>query len=295
MVSYEYIVYSITTRCNLQCPGCFRVGRGRRDLPLQLFAKSIPMAKRLGCRCINLTGGEPLVHPDWNSFIKTCNDTRLKCFFSTNGLLIESLSQPELSNISLLAIPLDGHCASLNDRIRCLGHFDKIISLIHEYAEGNFPFILKINTVVTSENYDFLESILDILADQSRVIWKLFQFAPRGEFASVSGASVPSNLILQKIHEFLGRETTKCNITYLAASSAGNYLIVDPDGQVYIPANTFYKRIGSILDESTINWVVNNRDLTGNTVKGQLQGLKHGKETPSSTYRPSRVTGKELF
>ncbi len=276
MSLYEYIVYSITTRCNLNCAGCFRIGTGEQDLPLELFRRSIPMAKRLGCGCINLSGGEPLVHPDWRSFIKICKSANLRCFLSTNGLLIEDLSQPEMIDLSLLALPLDGHCAAINDKIRCPGHFEKVISLIRKYREGNFPFILKINTVVTADNYDFLESILDIFSDQSQIIWKLFQFAHRGEFASTTGRSVSSDLILRKIYNFLSRKNTKCTIIYLSADSAGNYLIVDPTGHVYIPAETFYKKIGSILDEATICSVLDNKDLPGNTIKEQLKGTEYG-------------------
>ncbi|MHC4657746.1 MAG: radical SAM protein [Planctomycetota bacterium] len=276
MSSYEYIVYSITTRCNLNCAGCFRIGTGEYDLPLELFRRSIPMAKRLGCACINLSGGEPLVHTGWRSFIKICKSANLTCFLSTNGLLIEDLSQPELIDLSLLALPLDGHCAAINDRIRCPGHFEKIIWLIRKYREGNFPFILKINTVVTTDNYEFLESILDVFADQSQIIWKLFQFAPRGEFASTTGRSVSSDLIRRKVRDFLSRKNTKCTIIYLSADSAGNYLIVDPAGHVYIPAKTFYNRIGSILDEATICSVLDNTDLPGNTIRGQLEGTEYG-------------------
>jgi MoaA/NifB/PqqE/SkfB family radical SAM enzyme len=248
------------------------VGSGQKDLPLDLFKRTIPMARKLGCKCINISGGEPLLHPYWRDFIKMCKDANITPFLSTNGLLIKDLFQPELSDLSLLAIPLDGHCSAVNDKIRCPGHFEKVISLIEQYKKNDFPFILKINTVVRVDNYDFLEFILDIFGDHNRIIWKLFQSAPRGKFASSCVHSVSSNMILRKVGSFSKRKSTKCNIMYLLANSAGNYLIVDASGEIHVPAETCYKKIGSILDEAIIDFIFESKYLVGNTLKGQITG-----------------------
>jgi len=272
MALYEYIVYSITTRCNLSCPSCFRVGTGERDLPVDLFERSIPNVKSLGCKCINLSGGEPLLHLHWRSFIKTCAEVNIAPFLSTNGLLLKDLRQPELSALTLLAVPLDGHCAGLNDQMRCAGHFEKVMSLINQYKENSFSFTLKINTVVRPDNFPFLESLFEIFGEDSRIIWKLFQFAPRGKFSGHTAASISSKAILQKVDSFVRRKSTKCSIIYLPADSAGNYLIVDADGDLYVPAETVYNKIGSVMNSHVIDMIVASDDLKGNTLKGRIGG-----------------------
>ncbi|MCX5644476.1 MAG: radical SAM protein [Phycisphaerae bacterium] len=278
MIPYEYIVYSVTTRCNLNCRGCFKVGSGQTDLPISLFTESLPKLKSLGCRCINLSGGEPLVHPDWTSFIHLVRKGGFMCFLSTNGFLLPSLHEPELNELSLLSVPLDGHIAELNDRIRCPGHFRKVTSLIDEYKRSDLPFTLKVNTLVTADNCEYLEFILRILEDQPRIIWKLFQYAPRGGGGDWQNSSVPSDMIVQKMKDFQNRDTTKCAIRYLSAASAGNYLIVGPDAQIYVPERTFYKAMGSILDEGTLLNIMCNTDLPGNTLEEQIGSMSNVQE-----------------
>jgi len=245
---------------------------------LDLFKKSIPIMKKIRCKCINISGGEPLLHPNWRDFIKICKGATIIPFLSTNGLLIKDLFQPEFQDLSLLSIPLDGSCAAINDKIRCPGHFDKIMSLIGQYKRNTYPFTLKINTVVNSANYDSLESILDIVRDNSRIIWKLFQLAPRGSFAIPIDPTVSSDMILRKVRNFLKQKNTKCNIIYLPANSAGNYLIVDASGEIYVPAETFYKKIGSILDENAVDRIAASKELSGNSLKNYLLGENDGEK-----------------
>lgn len=263
---YEYTVYSITTRCNMHCVGCFRVGEGSVDLTSSIFLASCHKLKEIGCKFINLSGGEPLLHPCWKEFIAVCESFGIGPLLSTNGFLLEDLSEPVLQKLVVLSIPLDGDTASVNDKMRLPGHFDRVISLISGYKSGDFPFVLKINTVVTRYNYKSLVNIPRNYLDDERIIWKLFQVAPRGNFSEVADDSAVSKDEFEEIVEAMQMaEDIMCKVTSLAGDAGVNYLIVDPVGDVFVPAFSNYRRICNLLNDDVAKIIQEDESLCGNS------------------------------
>lgn len=84
-------VFSITNDCNLDCPKCFTYNR--QDLK---YYKSVADTKKIikeivklsgGVQVLNLTGGEPTLHPDLPAIIKACRHPKIKRItMNTNGL-----------------------------------------------------------------------------------------------------------------------------------------------------------------------------------------------------------------
>lgn len=86
-------VFSITNRCNLNCPKCFTYNR--TDLPYDKSAAETRaiiagITERVGAlQLINLTGGEPTLHPDLFSIIEACRHPGIgRITMNTNGLRI---------------------------------------------------------------------------------------------------------------------------------------------------------------------------------------------------------------
>jgi 7,8-dihydro-6-hydroxymethylpterin dimethyltransferase len=88
-------VFSITNDCNLDCPKCFTYNR-----PDKKYYKSISETKKIlenikrqnpNIELINLTGGEPTLHPELFDILKTCKDSGItQITMNTNGLKIAS-------------------------------------------------------------------------------------------------------------------------------------------------------------------------------------------------------------
>ena len=84
-------VFSITNDCNLDCPKCFTYNR-----PDAKYYKSVDDTKKIineiirqtgSVQLINLTGGEPTLHPDLFEIIETCRHEGIKRItMNTNGL-----------------------------------------------------------------------------------------------------------------------------------------------------------------------------------------------------------------
>ncbi|MDD5492776.1 MAG: radical SAM protein, partial [bacterium] len=84
-------VFSITNDCNLDCPKCFTYNR-----PDKKYYKSVPEVKKIlghirkknkDLQLINLTGGEPTLHPKLFDIIKACRNAGIhRITMNTNGL-----------------------------------------------------------------------------------------------------------------------------------------------------------------------------------------------------------------
>ncbi len=86
-------VFSITNDCNLNCPICFTFNR-----PDQKYYKTVEETKRIisqivkksgGVQLINLTGGEPTLHPGLFDILDACRSEGIgRTTMNTNGIRI---------------------------------------------------------------------------------------------------------------------------------------------------------------------------------------------------------------
>lgn len=84
-----------TNRCNLNCNFCSCADRQKNsELSFGQAQSILKTAKKLGCNAITITGGgEPLLHPDINEIIETCDDLNIGTGLVTNGLLLGNLKR----------------------------------------------------------------------------------------------------------------------------------------------------------------------------------------------------------
>jgi len=147
---YFIFQWHITERCNWRCRHCYQDAAGKkRQLPLDrlvfIFKQYLHLIKHLGlcgprATRISITGGEPLLHPDFFSLLEAM--ARLN-----NGRFFLSL----LSNGSLINLPvarrrkkLGGEAVQVsiegekkqNDRIRGEGAFEKTKRALGGLAEA---------------------------------------------------------------------------------------------------------------------------------------------------------------
>ncbi|MCB1214470.1 MAG: radical SAM protein [Deltaproteobacteria bacterium] len=102
----------VIRRCNLSCTYCNEFDNSSEALDLELLKKRAKKLKQLGSFSINLTGGEPTLHPDLFELIRYCRqDLRfLRTTMITNGFyltpeLIKKLNQAGLQDMQ---ISIDG-------------------------------------------------------------------------------------------------------------------------------------------------------------------------------------------
>lgn len=125
---YWYLVGS----CNLRCRHCWidpDFGSKKKYLAWEKVKPVFEEAKELGLKRVKLTGGEPLLHPEFCQILLALKDMSLRVSLETNGTLVgrkEALSIKETE--CFVAISLDGPSADIHDDLRNIkGAFEKTL------------------------------------------------------------------------------------------------------------------------------------------------------------------------
>jgi len=109
-------IFEITSRCNLACPICLNSSGQGTDCSLEQFQTMLDkiLAAEKQVDVMNISGGEPLLHPQLLEFIDEALNRPgiVRVSVSTNGLVL--LEQPELlaelkNRNVVISLQFDGH------------------------------------------------------------------------------------------------------------------------------------------------------------------------------------------
>jgi len=104
----------LTNRCNLVCAHCsVDSGTGRSswdEMPVEQWLRVIDEAARLGCRYVDLTGGEPILFSGVERIVERVVQSGMHVELQSNGLLLtaERLRELKRAGLGTLVISLDG-------------------------------------------------------------------------------------------------------------------------------------------------------------------------------------------
>lgn len=114
-------IWEITRRCNLHCLHCGNTcgEPSARELTREKAREVARDLVRLGCREVDVTGGEPLLHPHWDGLCRDFAALGLRTALITNGTLLddERLERALDAGVAAFGISLDGLQAT-HDGIR---------------------------------------------------------------------------------------------------------------------------------------------------------------------------------
>ena len=150
----------ITNYCNLKCPECSsgsgKMTRDRGYMKDELFDKFISEA---GPYLYNINlyfQGEPMLHPQFFSFVEKCGKSKVTV--STNGHFLTEENSPKLVNsgISKLIVSLDGMDSESYSRYRAGGDIETVLAGIRnvsaELSTGKSSLKLEIQFLVNRYN-----------------------------------------------------------------------------------------------------------------------------------------------
>jgi len=123
--------WEITKRCNLSCIHCISSTGERRELKTKEALEVVDILKDFGCEELYLTGGEPFVRGDIFKILERAKRKKIKIGVITNGILInrENIKKIKLY-VDEVGVSLDGASSEINDKIRGIGTFKKILEAI---------------------------------------------------------------------------------------------------------------------------------------------------------------------
>ena len=176
----RWVFFELTNACNLHCAHCGSrcCSNGDRlsvsDVENTLC--SIPRKNAMVC----LTGGEPLIHPDFFHIAQKVKELGFHWGMTTNGTLIDrhAASQLKRTMMETVSISLDG-LELTHDKLRGYsGAWAKAVGGIKNLQEvGYSP---QVTTVVHAGNLHELEGMYCFLTDLGIRSWRIINVEPIG-------------------------------------------------------------------------------------------------------------------
>jgi len=161
-MSFTRLAIELTQRCNLDCKHCLR---DLSDTPLDF---SVDLLERIldqtvsgyGVDAVTFTGGEPLLHPEFERVLETVAGRGLSFSIVTNGHLVPKriglFRRPGIREaIGNLAVSFEGMNAEVYDSIRGKGGFRKAMAAVAAIKASALPLAIKYS--IGAHNYRSLE------------------------------------------------------------------------------------------------------------------------------------------
>lgn len=178
------LAWELTRSCPLACCHCRASAQSQAD-PGELSTAecqrvSTSLAAWGPCLVI-LTGGEPLLRPDWEVIARAVVAAGHRVVLATCGSLVDDAMAARLvqAGVSACSISLDGPDAERHDAFRQVpGAFAASLEGIAALRRQHLPF--QINTTVTRLNVGLLPDMLRCAVDLGASTWDCFFLVPTG-------------------------------------------------------------------------------------------------------------------
>ena len=155
--------FELTQRCNFNCEMCYVHDCTQKADPLSArdWLNLAQQARDAGTVFLLLTGGEPLLHPEFEEIYVSLVKMGFIVSINTNGSLLEKYTElfkelpPSRINVSLY-----GSSSATYSRICGNEAFDKVLSAIKQMKAQGIS--MRINTLFTPQNIGDYKEIADI-------------------------------------------------------------------------------------------------------------------------------------
>jgi len=155
--------WEITNACNLACIHCIANSGQKRskELTTGKVKRAVDILESLGCRIIKFTGGEPLVRKDFFQIASYCHKKGVILELLSNATLINQKKAQRLKPlVKKVGVSIDGSNSRINDQIRGLGSFEKILNGIENLRKQKIPITLFVT--LTKINIQDITNVLNL-------------------------------------------------------------------------------------------------------------------------------------
>ncbi len=270
------VCWLITTRCNQKCAYC----HGFRNIPeLSLEENKEVLMKliRAGVNYITFSGGEALLYPNIIELLKIAKQNGVKSKLITNGSIIANSEKMReaINYLDTITLSLDTINDDINEQMgRGRNHFAEIKKVLDILRDKDIR--IKINTVVTKLNIDYIEELGEFLNSNYKINeWRIFRFAPLRELAKENEEKFEitdeqfksTKEIFQKNYKNIGKVNYRDN-----DDMESKYNLVTANGNIVRTINKKDIVIGNALNQG-VNEIVKimNEDYNRNYLKDKIK------------------------
>lgn len=185
-MTYDYLAdmapllmqVELTEACNLRCKFCYNSQKPRYNK--EIF-KMLEILADQGVMQVNLTGGEPLAHPQFFEILERACELFPNVVILSNGSLMseEALEKIHSYDVTSVNISIHGDESSHEELTQVKGCYQKSIDAIKYYLEKG-KILVASNFVLNGSNFHMLESTIKSMNDLGLEFMTITRFIPVG-------------------------------------------------------------------------------------------------------------------
>jgi Fe-coproporphyrin III synthase len=134
----------LSERCNSRCITCDYWRHGVADMSFDSVRRLLPDLARLRTQVALISGGEPLLNPEWPQIAELLRRQGLKLWLLTSGLSLAKHARRAATLFEAITVSLDGTEPATYQAIRGLDAFDKVCEGIRTVAQTNTPVSVRV-------------------------------------------------------------------------------------------------------------------------------------------------------
>jgi Fe-coproporphyrin III synthase len=150
----------LTERCNSRCVTCDYWRHGRSDISLDVVWRLLPSLRQLQTRVALISGGEPLLNPQWAQIAQLLKARGLQLWLLTSGLSLAKHATRVSQLFDAITVSLDGVDAQTYAAIRGLDAFDRVCAGIRAAAASAVP--VSVRVTVQAANYRQFPAFIEL-------------------------------------------------------------------------------------------------------------------------------------
>jgi MoaA/NifB/PqqE/SkfB family radical SAM enzyme len=150
----------LTERCNSRCVTCDYWRSGHGDLDLASVKQLLPSLVELQTQVVLISGGEPLINPEWAEIAELLRRSGLRLWLLTSGLSLEKHARRAAQLFDAITVSLDGTDAQTYAAIRGLNAFENVCAGVRAAAQAGAP--LGVRVTVQRANYQQLAQFVPL-------------------------------------------------------------------------------------------------------------------------------------
>lgn len=195
----SWVVLHITNQCNLSCQHCYVDASPNRktELSTEHIFNCLSMLAKMGTIDVILTGGEPLIRPDFVQIIKYISSLGMSSEILTNGTLVTRKMAKNIAEcgVDQVLVSLDAPVPDIHDKLRGItGSWSSALSGIRNLKSVGVKVV--VNTVMCQVNLPYLLNMFPLLSELKIDSWRL------GSLFYV-GRAVSNKMIAVQVSEYL--------------------------------------------------------------------------------------------
>lgn len=183
----KFLFFELTDCCNLSCRHCGSScsPKNATYLDKNLIYKvlgEVKAAYGTDSAMVCLTGGEPLLHPDFFEIIQRVFDLGFKWGMTTNATLIDGAAAEKIvkARMTSLSYSIDGTREEHDFLRNSKTAYDRCIAGITALKRYENSFVSMVTTVVHSRNIGSLDEIYAVVCSLGVDFWRLTNIDPIG-------------------------------------------------------------------------------------------------------------------